>query len=366
MAKSQSKGTTPLQPELEAARRTQALEEALQQINRQFGQGAIMRLGERAAGQQVPAISTGSLSVDIITGIGGVPRGRITEIFGMEASGKTTLALHIIAEAQKVGGVAAFVDAEHALDVAYARRLGVDVGELLLSQPDSGEQALKITEILVRSGAVDVIVVDSVAALVPEAELAGEMGDAHVGLQARLMSQALRKLTGVISKTRAAVVFINQIRVKIAMGYGGPGVAETTTGGHALKFYSSLRLDIRKGQKIRSGDQEVGAQARVKVVKNKLAPPFRTATIEIIYGQGINKLGELLDLGVQLELVKRSGTWYSYGSQRLGQGRENACRTLRENPELARELEEKIRSAYGLPPIQGQAPEEGQEDAAQS
>jgi recombination protein RecA len=297
------------------------------------------------AALDIPAISTGSLGLDLATGIGGVPRGRITEIYGPESSGKTTLALHVIAEAQKQGGVAAFVDAEHALDVAYARRLGVKVDDLLVSQPDTGEQALEITEILVRSGAVDCLVVDSVAALVPQAELDGEMGDSHVGLQARLMSQAMRKLTSAISKSRTAVIFINQIRMKIGVMFGNP---ETTTGGNALKFYSSLRLDIRRIGTIKSGDQNLGNRCRVKVVKNKLAPPFRQAEFDILFGAGINRMGELLDLGVAQELVTKSGAWYSYGEERLGQGRDNASTYLAEHPELAAELERRLRAKLGL------------------
>jgi recombination protein RecA len=298
-----------------------AVEVALSQIEKQFGKGAIMRLGAEALAADVPFIPTGSLSLDIATGIGGIPRGRITEIYGPESSGKTTLALHTIAEAQKQGGMAAFIDAEHALDVAYANKLGVNCDDLLVSQPDNGEQALEIAEILVRSGAMDVVVVDSVAALVPRAEIEGEMGDSHMGLQARLMSQALRKLTGTISKTHTSLIFINQIRMKIGVMFGNP---ETTTGGNALKFYASLRLDIRKIASLKDGQEIIGSRTRVKVVKNKIAPPFKEAEFDIIYGEGISKVGDVLDLGVAHDIVEKSGTWYSYGGERIGQGRENA------------------------------------------
>ena len=328
-----------------AAQRDRALDSALKQIERNFGRGAIMRLGSGDAAADVAAISTGSLGLDLATGVGGIPRGRITEIYGPESSGKTTLALHVMAEAQRAGGVAAFIDAEHALDVGYARNLGVNVDDLLVSQPDTGEQALDIAEILVRSGAVDALVVDSVAALVPRAELEGEMGDSHVGLQARLMSQAMRKLTSVISKSRTAMIFINQIRMKIGVMFGSP---ETTTGGNALKFYASLRLDIRRIGKLKTGENDIGNRARVKVVKNKVAPPFRQAEFDIIFGQGINRLGELLDLGVAEDLVTKSGAWYSYGDERLGQGRENACTYLREHPELAREIDQRLRAKLGM------------------
>ncbi len=343
--------------------REQAVESALKQIERSFGKGSIMRLGDGIGPIDIKAISTGSLTLDLATGIGGVPCGRVTEIYGPESSGKTTLALHVIAEAQKKGGVAAFIDAEHALDVAYARRLGVNTDELLVSQPDTGEQALEIVEILVRSGGVDVVVVDSVAALVPQAELEGDMGDSHVGLQARLMSQAMRKLAAVISKSHTAVIFINQIRMKIGVMYGSP---EVTTGGNALKFYASLRLDIRRTGRIKVGDQEIGNRARVKVVKNKVAPPFRQAEFDIIFGQGINRLGELLDLGVANDLVEKSGAWYSYGDERLGQGRENAINYLREHPDIIRELEDRLRVKLGIatleegaaPPQEEPAPEQ--------
>ena len=298
-----------------------AVEMAMSQIEKQFGKGAIMRLGAEALTADIPFIPTGSLSLDIATGIGGIPRGRITEIYGPESSGKTTLALHTIAEAQKKGGMAAFIDAEHALDIAYANKLGVNCDDLLVSQPDNGEQALEITEILVRSGAMDMVVVDSVAALVPRAEIEGEMGDAHMGLQARLMSQALRKLTGTISKTHTSLVFINQIRMKIGVMFGNP---ETTTGGNALKFYASLRLDIRKIGTLKDGQEIIGTRTKVKVVKNKIAPPFKEAEFDIIYGEGISREGDILDLGVAHDIVEKSGTWYSFGGNRIGQGRENA------------------------------------------
>ncbi|MFZ5585624.1 MAG: recombinase RecA [Thermodesulfobacteriota bacterium] len=335
----------PKSPEKE---RDKALDSALKQIERNFGRGAIMRLGADQAASDVTAISSGSLGLDLATGVGGVPRGRVTEIYGPESSGKTTLTLHVIAEAQKAGGVAAFIDAEHALDVAYAKKLGVNVDELLVSQPDTGEQALDIAEILVRSGAVDVLVVDSVAALVPKAELDGEMGDSHVGLQARLMSQAMRKLTSVISKSRTAVIFINQIRMKIGVMFGNP---ETTTGGNALKFYASLRLDIRRIGKLKAGEEEVGSRTRVKVVKNKVAPPFKQAEFDIMFGAGINKLGEVLDMAVAEDLVAKSGAWYSYGEERMGQGRDNAIGFLRDHPEVAAQLEERLRAKHGLKPL---------------
>jgi recombination protein RecA len=325
--------------------RAKALDSALKQIEKNFGKGSIMRLGSGEVAQDVSAIPSGSLALDLATGVGGIPRGRVTEIYGPESSGKTTLTLHVIAEAQKLGGVAAFVDAEHALDVAYARRLGVNVDELLVGQPGTGEQALDIVEILVRSGAVDVLVIDSVAALVPRAELEGEMGDSHVGLQARLMSQAMRKLTSVISKSRAAVIFINQIRMKIGVMFGNP---ETTTGGNALKFYASLRLDIRAIGKIKSGEEEVGRRARVKVVKNKVAPPFRQAEFDIMFGTGINRMGELLDMGVAADLVAKSGAWYSYADERMGQGRDNAIAYFKEHPEVAAQVEERLRARQAV------------------
>jgi len=320
--------------------KSKALDAALAQIDRAFGKGSIMKLGQEGVLNEIEAISTGSLGLDIALGIGGLPKGRIIEIYGPESSGKTTLALHTLAECQKAGGVAAFVDAEHALDPAYARKLGVDVNELLISQPDTGEQALEITDTLVRSGAVDILVVDSVAALTPRAEIEGEMGDHHVGLQARLMSQALRKLTGSISKSNCMVIFINQIRMKIGVMYGNP---ETTTGGNALKFYSSVRLDIRRIGAIKERDEIVGNATRVKVVKNKVSPPFKQVEFDIMYGLGVSKNGELVDMGVKAGVVEKSGSWYSYDSQRIGQGRENAKRFLRENPDVAESIEKVIR-----------------------
>ncbi len=322
-----------------------ALELALIQIERQFGKGSIMKLGEASANLNVEVIPTGTLALDIALGIGGVPRGRVIEIFGPESSGKTTVALHIIAESQKMGGIAAFVDAEHALDPAYARNLGVDIENLLVSQPDTGEQALEIAEALVRSGAIDVIVVDSVAALVPRAEIEGEMGDSHVGLQARLMSQALRKLTGSISKSRTTVVFINQIREKVGVLYGSP---ETTTGGRALKFYASIRMEVRKQENIKQGADIIGSRTRVKVVKNKMAPPFKQADFDIMYGTGISKEGSILDIATELNIINKSGAWYSYNDDRLGQGRENVKEFLKEHPDIAEEIEQKIRQAQNL------------------
>ncbi len=325
--------------------RERALDLAVAQIEKQFGKGSIMRLGAGGPLQDVRVIPTGSLSLDLALGVGGIPRGRVTEIYGPEASGKTTLALHLVAEAQKAGGVASFIDAEHALDVHYARKLGVNTDELLISQPDTGEQALEIAEILVRSGAVDVLVVDSVAALAPRAEIEGEMGDAHVGLQARLMSQALRKLTAAISKSQTAVVFINQIRMKIGVMFGNP---ETTTGGTALKFYASVRLDIRRVGAIKEGQDVVGSRTRVKVVKNKIAPPFKEVEFDILYGQGISREGDVLDLAVERGMVERSGTWYSYKGERLGQGRENAKSFLKDHPEILKEMEAEILTGAGL------------------
>jgi recombination protein RecA len=325
--------------------RTRALEAAVGQIEKQFGKGAIMRLGQRESIAAIPSISTGSISVDYALGVGGVPRGRVVEIFGPESSGKTTLALQVIAQAQKAGGMAAFVDAEHALDANYARKLGVDLDALLVSQPDNGEQALEIVEVLVRSGGVDVVVVDSVAALVPRAEIEGEMGEAQVGLQARLMSQALRKLTGVVSKSRTCLIFINQLREKIGVMFGNP---ETTTGGRALKFYASVRIDIRRIASIKDGDQVVGGRTRVKVVKNKVAPPFREAEFDVMYGEGISKEGDLLDLAVERKIVEKSGTWFSFAGERLGQGRENAKQFLRDNPDVFRQIDERLRKELGL------------------
>jgi recombination protein RecA len=325
--------------------RQKAIDMAVAQIERQCGKGSIMRLGEGAQPVEVSVIPTGCLSLDLALGVGGVARGRILEIFGPESSGKTTLALHVIAEAQKLGGLAAFIDAEHALDIHYARKLGVQIEDLLVSQPDYGEQALEIAELLVRSNAIDVIVVDSVAALVPKAEIEGEMGDPHVGLQARLMSQALRKLVASISKSKTCVVFINQIRMKIGVMYGSP---ETTTGGNALKFYATMRLDIRRLGPIKEGQDVIGNRTRVKVVKNKIAPPFKEVEFDVIYGKGISKEGDLLDLGVETNVIEKSGTWYSYNGERLGQGRENAKSFLREHPELLGELDQKVRQMQGL------------------
>jgi len=328
----------------ETSDKNRAIDAAVSQIERAFGKGSIMRLGQRET-VETEAVSTGSIGLDIALGIGGLPRGRVVEIYGPESSGKTTLALHAIAEAQKKGGLCAFIDAEHALDPIYARKLGVNLDELLISQPDAGEQALEIADTLVRSGAVDVLVVDSVAALVPRAELEGEMGDSHVGLQARLMSQALRKLTGSVSRSRTMIIFINQIRIKIGVMFGNP---ETTTGGNALKFYSSVRLEIRRIGAIKDRDEVVGNQTRVKVVKNKLAAPFKMVEFDIMYGEGISKVGELLDLGIKAGIVEKSGSWFSYGSERIGQGRENAKQFLRDRPERAVEIEAKIRQNAGL------------------
>jgi len=325
--------------------RSKAIEGALSQIERQFGKGSIMRLGARET-LVMEAIPTGSISVDAAIGIGGFPRGRVVEVYGPESSGKTTLALSVVGQAQKRGGIAAFIDAEHALDAEYARKLGVDIDNLLVSQPDSGEQALEIAEMLVRSNAVDIIVVDSVAALVPKAELEGEMGDSHVGLQARLMSQALRKLTAIVAKSKTCLIFINQIREKIGVMFGNP---ETTTGGRALKFYASVRIDIRRIAALKDGEEVTGARAKVKVVKNKCAAPFRQAEFDIDYGEGISRTGELVDLGVEHKLVVKSGAWYSYGDLRLGQGRENSKQFLKDNPDLAEEIEVKLREKLGMP-----------------
>ncbi len=330
---------TPMKSE-----KSSALEAALSQIDRAFGKGSVMKLGQKSS-LDIEAVSTGSLGLDIALGIGGLPKGRVVEIYGPESSGKTTLSLHCVAEMQKTGGVAAFIDAEHALDPVYAGKLGVDVNELLISQPDTGEQALEIADTLVRSGAVDILVIDSVAALTPRAELEGDMGDSLPGLQARLMSQALRKLTGSISKSGCMVIFINQIRMKIGVMYGSP---ETTTGGNALKFYASVRLDIRRIGAIKHRDEVIGNQTRVKVVKNKVAPPFRQVEFDIMYGEGISKTGELIDLGVKADVVEKSGSWYSYGDERIGQGRENVRKFLLENPDMADEIERKIRLNEGL------------------
>jgi recombination protein RecA len=325
--------------------RNKALDIAVGQIEKQFGKGSIMRLGQRGAIAPVDAIPTGAISIDYALGIGGMPRGRVVEIYGPESSGKTTLALQVIAEAQKTGGMAAFVDAEHALDAAYAQKLGVDLENLLVSQPDHGEQALEIVEVLIRSGGVDVVVVDSVAALVPKAEIEGEMGDAQMGLQARLMSQALRKLTGVVSKSKTTLIFINQLREKIGVMFGNP---ETTTGGRALKFYASVRIDIRRIASIKDGDQVIGGRTRVKVVKNKMAPPFREAEFDIMYGEGISREGDLLDLAVEKRIIEKSGAWFAYAGERLGQGRENAKQFLKENPDIRQIIEDRVRKELGL------------------
>jgi recombination protein RecA len=322
-----------------------ALENAISQIERSFGKGSIMKLGSAGIGEGIQAIPTGSLTLDMATGVGGFPRGRVIEIYGPESSGKTTLALNAIAQSQKQGGVAAFIDAEHALDVSYAGRLGVNIEELLVSQPDTGEQALEVAETLVRSGAVDLVVVDSVAALVPKAEIEGEMGDSHMGLQARLMSQALRKLTAAISKSMTTVIFINQIRMKIGVMFGNP---ETTTGGNALKFYASMRLDIRRIDSLKDGQETTGNRVRVKVVKNKVAPPFRQAEFDIYFNEGISRVGEIIDLGVEKNIIEKSGAWYSYAGNRIGQGRENVRELLKNNPDTAKEIEGKIIEAYGL------------------
>ncbi|MBJ6752355.1 MULTISPECIES: recombinase RecA [Geomonas] len=334
---------------LDKEKAEKALDLAMSQIEKQFGKGAIMRLGNEEALPDVASIPTGSLSLDLALGVGGVPRGRVIEIFGPESSGKTTLALHVIAEAQKLGGIAAFVDAEHALDIGYARKLGVKTDDLLVSQPDTGEQALEIAETLVRSGAIDVLVVDSVAALVPKAEIEGDMGDSHMGLQARLMSQALRKLTGIISKSNCCVIFINQIRMKIGVMFGNP---ETTTGGNALKFYASVRMDIRKIAALKQGNDMIGSRTRVKVVKNKVAPPFKEVEFDILYGEGISKEGDVLDLAVERNVVEKSGAWFSYGKERIGQGRENSRLFLKEHPEIT----EEIRAKLTAPEQDAQAP----------
>ncbi len=324
--------------------KTSSVDNAINQIQRQFGKGSIMRLGSQEM-ERIPVVSTGTLSLDIALGVGGLPKGRITEIYGPESSGKTTLALHAVAEAQKCGGTAAFIDAEHALDTHYAERLGVDIDNLLVSQPDFGEQALEIAEILIRSGGVDIIVIDSVAALVPRAEIDGNVGDSHVGLQARLMSQAMRKFTGVLNRSNTVLIFINQIRMKIGVMFGNP---ETTTGGNALKFYSSLRLDIRRMNQIKDGQEVIGNRTKVKVVKNKVAPPFKIAEFDIIYGEGISKVGDLLDLAVEMDIVDKSGAWYSYKDERIGQGRENAKRFLKDHEAMTTEIEQRVRMGFGL------------------
>ena len=346
----------------ETAERNKAVEQAISQIEKQFGKGSIMKMSDDNV-INVPAIPTGSLALDLALGVGGVPRGRVVEIFGPESSGKTTLALHIAAEAQKREGMVAFVDAEHALDMAYARKLGVDVDSLLVSQPDTGEQGLDIAEILVRSGAIDVLVVDSVAALVPRAEIEGDMGDSHMGLQARLMSQALRKLTGTISKSKTCVIFINQIRMKIGVMFGNP---ETTTGGNALKFYASQRLDIRRTGAIKDGTDVVGNRTKVKVVKNKIAPPFKEAEFDIMYSQGISRIGDVLDIATNFNIIQKSGTWFSYGEIRLGQGRENVKRYLAENEEMLKELDIKVRQKLGLIPGEESEKPAPEEKAAKS
>ena len=336
-----------------------ALDAALGQIEKQYGKGAVMKLGDSAANMNVETIPTGSLSLDIALGLGGVPKGRIIEVYGPESSGKTTVALHMVAEVQKRGGIAGFIDAEHALDPAYAKNIGVDIENLYISQPDNGEQALEITETMVRSGAVDIIIVDSVAALVPKAEIDGDMGDSHVGLQARLMSQALRKLTAAISKSNCIVIFINQLREKVGVMFGNP---ETTTGGRALKFYSSIRLDVRRIEALKQGGEMVGNRTRIKVVKNKVAPPFREAEFDIMFGKGISKEGDVLDLAASVGIVQKSGAWFAYGGDKIGQGRENAKAYLREHQEIMDEIEHKVRVAYGL--IKEEAPEGTEETAA--
>ena len=355
-----AKEKAPVASAAPAEDRKRAIEAAMGQIEKMYGKGSIMRLGDQN-NLQVDVIPTGSLSLDVALGVGGLPRGRIVEIYGPESSGKTTLALHVAAEAQKKGGEVAFVDAEHALDPTYARALGVNIDEMLISQPDTGEQALEITEALVRSGAIDVIVVDSVAALVPRAEIEGEMGDSYVGLHARLMSQALRKLTGAVGKTNTIVIFINQLREKIGVFFGNP---ETTTGGKALKFYSSVRMDIRRIQTIKNGDEAVGNRTKVKVVKNKMAPPFKTAEFDVLYGEGISKEGSVLDMALQVNVVKKSGSWFTYGGDQLGQGRENVRQFLKDNPELTEEIENKVKAEFGLIEPTDQFAEDGNEASA--
>ena len=331
-----------------AAAKEEALHNALSNIEKQFGKGAVMKMGEKMGDTTIPVVTTGILSIDLVLGVGGVPKGRIVEIYGPESSGKTTLALHIVAELQKLGGIAGYVDAEHALDPVYAKKLGVNIDELYISQPDDGEQALEICEAMVRSAAIDIVVVDSVAALVPRSEIEGDMGQSSVGVQARLMSQALRKLTGITHKTNCIVIFINQLRDKIGVTYGSP---ETTTGGRALKFYASVRVDIRRAESIKVSEMAVGNRTKIKITKNKVAPPFRTCEVDIMYGEGISKYADLLDLGATLDLVKKSGSWYSYGETRLGQGRENAKQYLKENPDISQEIESKAREHYGMKPL---------------
>jgi len=343
---SKKKDVAPLESK---AAKEEALTNALSNIEKQFGKGAVMKMGEKMGDTTIPVITTGILSIDLALGVGGVPKGRIVEIYGPESSGKTTLALHVVAELQKLGGIAGYVDAEHALDPVYAKKLGVNIDELYISQPDDGEQALEIAEAMVRSAAIDIVVIDSVAALVPRSEIEGEMGQSSVGVQARLMSQALRKLTGITHKTNCIVVFINQLRDKIGVSYGSP---ETTTGGRALKFYSSVRIDIRRAEAIKVGENTVGNRTKIKITKNKVAPPFRTCEVDIMYGEGISKFADLLDLGAQLNLVNKSGSWYSYGETRLGQGRENAKQYLKENPEAAHEIESKAREHFGMKPLE--------------
>ena len=345
------RGAPPKETQKDGKKR--ALDLALTQIEKQFGKGAIMKLGDGQVPKDIPAISTGSLALDMALGIGGLPRGRVSEIYGPESSGKTTLCLHAIAEAQKAGGAAAFIDAEHALDISYAKKLGVQTDDLLVAQPDTGEQALEITETLIRSGALDIIVIDSVAALVPRAEIEGEMGDSHMGLQARLMSQALRKLTGAIAKSQASLIFINQIRMKIGVMFGNP---ETTTGGNALKFYSSVRLDIRRIETIKDGQEVTGSRVRVKVVKNKMAPPFKQAEFDVMFAEGISKVGELVDIGVDRRIVDKAGAWYSYKEERLGQGREAVKTFLKSNPDIAEDIAMQIRKSFGF----GEKPQEDQ------
>ena len=366
-AKKENKAAAPQAKDAQMEEKLKALEHALSDLDKQFGKGTVMKLGENAARGAVPVIPTGCITLDAALGVGGVPRGRIVEIYGPESSGKTTVALHIVAEAQKAGGIAAFVDAEHALDPIYAKQLGVNIDELYVSQPDTGEQALEITEALVRSGALDVVVIDSVAALVPKAEIEGEMGDAFVGLQARLMSQALRKLTGIINKTGCVAIFINQLREKVGVMYGNP---ETTPGGRALKFYASVRLDVRRGEQLKNGSQIVGNHTKVKVVKNKVSPPFRTAEFDIIYGEGISREGTLLDLAVEHDIIHKSGAWFSYQDQRIGQGRENTRLYLRDHPEVTGQIDAEVRrilftdgaDTSAIAPVDAPTVEELQED----